>query len=496
MNGNHVSRCCMAAVAVLAFVPFAQARDWTDMVTTPFVDPMFARPPVLDTGKTLPGDREAYTCNGSNHEFTKPLTLSDAIDLALCHNPQVQSAWAAIKAQSAQVGEARAAYLPTLNAGISRMHQKTRYPESSFQVNTDQTNDSKYYTLTWRLLDLGGRDAHRRSASASLEAALASHDAVLQKSMANVIGLYFDAQTARANREAKETDVAFARQTQDIAHKREARGAGAQSDTLQARTALARAELAASRATGAYEKALVALGVAMGAPGEAAHMRTWNLAPDYQDADNELRQELSAWLDQAREHHPAIVAARAQVQSAREKHNAARSEGLPTLDFSQSQYVNGRPNQGLTTTQTRESVVGFTLNIPLFEGFSRTYKVRGAQAQIEIKEADLQDTRIQVLGEVAKAYAEGVSAIRNLESSRRLLEAAQAAQENVRRKYERGVSDLLEMLNVQMALADAQHERIRAMAEWRSARLRLAANAGMVGVAAVRGRQEGSATEP
>lgn len=475
-----------AALGIWAICAAAQAREWEDIMTTPFVDPLLTRPPLLDTGKVLPGDAQVHGCDGMAYESAKPMTLSDAIDLALCHNPQVQSAWASIKVQAAQVGETRAAYLPTINVGLSQLNQKTQYPESQFQVNTDRTSDSEYYTLTWRLLDFGSRGANRRSANALLEAALASHDAVLQKTMANVIGLYFDAQTARASREAKENNETLARQTLEAAKRREARGAGAQSDTLQAQTSLAKAELEYARAIGVHEKSLVALAVALGLQAQGMDAQALVLAPDYQDENIALRQDLREWFQLAQEQHPAVVAARAQLESAREKLNANRSEGLPTLDFTQSEYVNGRPNQGLTSTQTTESVMGFTLNIPLFEGFGRTYKVRGAQAQIEVKEAELRDTQNQVLGDVAKAHADAVAALRNLQSSRRLLDAAQTALENVQRKYDRGISDILEMLNVQVALADAGQERIRALAEWRSARLRLLANAGNMGLRDVR----------
>lgn len=97
---------------MLASAPLVQARDWADIVTTPLVDPLLARPPELDTGKTLPGDDHVYGCNGG-FEPARPLTLPQAVDQALCHNPRVESAWAAIKMQAAEVGEARAAYLPT-----------------------------------------------------------------------------------------------------------------------------------------------------------------------------------------------------------------------------------------------------------------------------------------------------------------------------------------------------------------------------------------------
>ncbi|MFA6445393.1 MAG: hypothetical protein WCV99_23900, partial [Sterolibacterium sp.] len=43
---------------------------------------------------------------------------------------------------------------------------------------------------------------------------------------------------------------------------------------------------------------------------------------------------LGRWLEDARKNHPAIVAARAQLNAARNKVIAASSEGLPTLDLS------------------------------------------------------------------------------------------------------------------------------------------------------------------
>ena len=121
------------------------------------------------------------------------------------------------------------------------------------------------------------------------------------------------------------------------------------------------------------------------------------------------------------------------------------------------------------------------MNFPLFDGFSHTYKVRNAQAQIDLREAELLEAEGQVISELANAYAENEAAQRNLVSSQRLLDSAKMALEDVQRKYERGLSDIIGILNVQAALADASQERIRALAEWRSARLRLLASAGELG---------------
>jgi outer membrane protein len=253
----------------------AQARDWADIVANPFVDPLLARPPVLDTGKLLPSDQEAAPCSASElFDATKPLSLADAVDLALCRSPQVQSAWASIKVQAAAVGEARAAYLPTFTAGVSRTRDRTRYPNSDFSETATVAN-SMYNTLSWRILDFGGRAANRQSANALLDAALASHDAALQKLLTTVIGAYFNAQTAKATLLAKQNSEAIAQQTLATAKRREEHGAGSQSDTLQATTALAKTRLDKSRAQGAYAKALSVLVYTLGLPVSTEYQRCY-----------------------------------------------------------------------------------------------------------------------------------------------------------------------------------------------------------------------------
>jgi outer membrane protein len=98
-----------------------------------------------------------------------------------------------------------------------------------------------------------------------------------------------------------------------------------------------------------------------------------------------------------------------------------------------------------------------------------------------MREAELREVQAQVLGDIATTYAEATTALRSMASARGLLEAAQRSVESVRRKYDTGAADIVEMLNAQTALADAELERIRALGEWRSARLRLLANAGEMG---------------
>lgn len=444
------------------------------------LDPLRTRPQVLDAGAVLPGDRGAYACT-SAAPAASPLLLADAIDLALCNSPLVHGAWAAIKIQAAAVGTARAAYLPTVYAGLSRSNDRTRYSGTGYPATVDVGNSANL-GVSWRLFDFGGRAADRASAGALLNAAIASHDAALQKALEVVVGAYFDAQSTKSAYDAKIEDESLARATLDAATRREQRGAGSQSEILQASASLAKASLERSRANGDYRKALAMLVYALGLP-PATSVR---LADDLVDDSRGLVQELAQWISLAESSHPAIAAARAQLDAVRDKVAATEAEGWPTLDASFNVYRNGRPTQGLSVVQTTERVIGVTLTIPLFDGYAHHYKVRDAQARVEQKQADVDDQEHQVLLDVLKAHADAVSALDNLNLSQDLLTASSEALNSVRRKYERGASDILDMLSVQAALADARQQRVRCLAEWRSARLRLMAAAGVLGREGIR----------
>lgn len=465
----------VAALLIVALVPQAWGKDLIDQIDTPFDDPLWTRPPVLDAGVILPGDDSPVPCP-AHKDFAQPLTLSEAVDIALCNNPQVQVAWAAIKVQAAAMGEARAAFLPTLSGSVSRLNDHTSYPGSTRNPTT-LNNSTAYGTLSWRLFDFGGRNANRESANALLDAALSNHEAALQKTLLAVISAYFDAQTAMAAWTTKEQNEVLVRRTLDAVARRESKGAGAQTDTLQATTALAKATLERSRAYGVYQKALSVLVYSMGMSA-GTHLV---LAEDLSDSTQTYSKELSVWLEQAQHHHPAIAAVKSQLIAAQQKVRATRSEGLPVIDTTANFYQNGRPNQGISPTKTQETTLGISLNMPIFDGFSRTYKVRGAEALVAQREAELIETEHQILIEIVKTHADAVAALANLTASESFLLSAEKLLASVQRKFDKGAADILEVLNTQTVLADAQNERIRCLAEWRSARFRLFANAGMMG---------------
>lgn len=417
-------------------------------------------------------DPESEACP-THIDARHPLSLAQAIDVALCNNADIRMAWANIRVQAAAVGGARSAYWPGLSVSASELNERAGYPGSPAPA-TNTTGKTVYGSIDWRLFDFGGRSARYHAAESLLDAAMASRDATIQQVLGAVVQAYFDAITAQAVLGDRIESESIANDTMASSQRRQTAGAASQNDVLQARAALERATLERNLADADQRKALAVLGYYIGIPAS----QNIRLPTDLNASSTGEQKDLEEWMKEAEQRHPAIVAARAAVQAAEDEVAAARSEGRPTVDFTANYYQNGFPNQGFASTNVRAATVGLTVTVPLFDGFLTHYNVEQAQGEVKVREGQLQATRQATLLAVVRAYADAQSALRNLDVSEDLLSAAQAAFESSQRRYSQGAADIVELLNAQAAFADARTERTRSLAAWRSARVRLLSSAG------------------
>jgi hypothetical protein len=109
------------------------------------------------------------------------LDLRQAVEIALCRNPQTRQAWASVVSQGAQIGVARAAFMPSLSIGGNRSRDDT----DTVIAGSDGLHSGnrvwatgKSVSFNWILFDLGTRRANLEQARQSFHAALASQDAM------------------------------------------------------------------------------------------------------------------------------------------------------------------------------------------------------------------------------------------------------------------------------------------------------------------------------
>ncbi len=419
-------------------------------------------------------------------EIHLPLHLTRAIELALCRSPQIKSSWADIQIQASALGQAKGANLPILSVSTAQVTSTTRYGGGvPIAKNSGQTLQGAF---SWRILDFGVRSANLESASHQLRAAFLNHDAALQKLLTSVVSLYFDALSQATVTDVHRQAVELSRKTMESVERRLKNRVASQGDMLQAQTALLKAQLLHQRAQGEEAKAIADLMSALDLPA-ASQLKLKTLETD---GSLVLDADISHLLRDIDENHPRILAAKAQLQAAKSNLSAALKEGLPTVDFTANFNRNGYPNQGLQGQKYDTLTAAVNLTIPLFDGFSRTYKAKGAQAQVEQKEAIVVEVQRQLVTELIKAHTDAVVAKRNLAVATDLLNTIETSMFSAERRYANGVADLQELLNHQAAMAEARQEKLRAHAELRSAEFRLLSSTEFVPLSLL----QGTITEP
>ncbi|WP_240156988.1 TolC family protein [Burkholderia sp. Ap-962] len=424
-------------------------------------------------------------------DASHPVDLAAVVLAAICTHPRVRQAWAEARAQAASVGISEAAYLPTLNAtaGIERDTLSTDYDYSALGVGTvgrAQNSSSRYsmLNLSWVLLDFGKRDAARRQANALLSAANAAQDASLQTVFFDAAQAFYALRDARASVDAALLVEQVAQDSLAQAGAKHAGGAGTLADELQARTSFRRAVLDRVDAEGRLRIAQGALAVAMGLDAET----TVQISDE--DGETLLPEDIDDGIDtlieQAKQRQPKLLAARARLQAARAAIDMARAQDRPTIALVGSMVRNNpsyqQQPQSIPVTGSHGSTIGIQVTIPLFEGFASSYRVAQAQASADGEEAAARDVELQVSLDVWSAYHGVRTDAANLANSRDLLDDARHALDVARGRYKEGVGTFTDLLNAQTALADAQRERVQAVSQWRTARLRLAASLGKLGL--------------
>ncbi len=387
-----------------------------------------------------------------------PLGIIDVVDLALCNNAITREAWANARVQAAGLGVAQAAWLPSLDAQGSLAR--------AWSEGTGHNQRSAALTLSWLLFDFGTRAANVENARQLLAAAAASQDANVQSLFLAALQAYYGVQAGRASVEAQKEAERAARESFAAADTRYRVGVATPADRLQAQTAASQASLNRIRAEGDLKTAYGSLANVMGFDAQQAYSLADIpiLVPDAGFSG-----DLATLIGEARQRRPDLRAAEAQLAAAQAGVAAARGAGLPTLSLGA-----GPTWQEIGGVSSHGGSVGLSLNVPLFSGFTTTYRVRAASAQAEVREAQRQRLEKQVALDVWKAYQGLLTSSETLKTTADLVASAEASAAVTLGRYKAGVGSILDVLSAQSALASARQQRIQSALDWNVNRATLA----------------------
>jgi outer membrane protein len=414
-----------------------------------------------------------------------PLSMKRAVEIALAPDGSTRAALAQESIQQAQerVAQAKAAFLPNLDASVQDRRQTTnlqafgfsfKLPVPGFSLPTIVGPFSVLDTrATAQQSVLNLSDVRKFQASkATLAAVKFDNDATRSQVSDEVARGYLaclradaDRDTGRANVELSEALLALARRAQTA-------GTGTGIEVTRAEVQLANDRQRLIRAENDRTRAVLQLLKSMGLRMDSSIEFTDKL--DYKPVDPASSETL---LEQARKARPEMKTQQQREQAARLSHSAVKSERLPTIGASGDYGAIGTDDLSSRATYT----LGVSLRVPVFDGGRREARREESFSQYKQEQIRTRDVGQQIELQVRVALESLRSAAAEVDASREGLSLAENELAQARRRYEAGVATSVEVTDAQTRLQRARDNQVIALYDYNVARLDLATATGTIG---------------
>jgi len=387
------------------------------------------------------------------------LSLEEAIEHGLQHNLGVLLAQTGKDLAEGSRWQALSALLPTVAGHVSRDRETFNLAAFGLPVPEGESPlvgpfdliDARL-TLEQSLYD---RSAHQRhlSAKAGVEAADAEARDARNLVVLVVTRLYLGVIADQSRVTAAKAQVETASALADLAQDQLDAGTAAKIDVLRAKVELDTRRQDEIDARNDLQKDKLGLARAVGVP-LGRPLVLSDTIPFTSDGDGASVPSLETALSQARVHRADLAAAEARLSAAQALLAAAHGERLPSLAFHADWGTIGPTVSSALDTYD----VGAVVSVPLFSGGRVHGDVLTAQAQVRRAEDRLNDLRTQVELDVRSALLDLDAARHRVATATSARDLADEQLAQARDRFRAGVSDSLEVVQAQQAVADA-HDR-------------------------------------
>lgn len=413
-----------------------------------------------------------------------PLSLQNAIDLGLKHNLGLLLSQADTRAARGQRWQELSALLPQVTAGPYTAVSKLNLDElgfggvtSLFHISTS-VGPFSYFdaraAVSQSLFDWKSINA-ARAASQNVRAATYTQLDARDLVILTVGYVYFLAVADEARIATDEAQVESAEALYNQATDQVNAGTAADIDALRTKVELQtrQQQLIQAKNDFAIQKITVARAIGL------ATSQDFDLTDKspYQALDSLAVEEV---LARAYASRSDFRAAESAVRAAELSRNAAVAGYFPSLSFG-ADYGNGGAHP---SDSTRVYDVRGTLSIPIFTGNSVHGDIQQADARLEQSRERLENLRAQVEADVRTALLNLQSSAEQVKVAQSNIELADQTLAQSRDRFSAGVTDTVEVVQSQEAVASAHEQYISSLYNYNFAKISLirALGAGAQGV--------------
>ena len=387
---------------------------------------------------------------------SRPLTVEDAIRIALQKHGSVTAAAEGLEAARQRVTQARTSTLPRVTGEVnySLSGQEARAGGSaSFESFTRSTDGAQpRVAVSYNVYDGGLTRASVRQASAEERSSRAGLAAVRNSLSLQVAQAFFNQLRAMRTLEIRRQLEQLAGAQLRAVEARIEAGAAAPADRALPLSELRNRQVDVVQAENDLAVSAVTLRQLMGQPpGPALELQEDSGQPDAGD--------LQHWLEAARRNRPELAAALAQVESAEASLEGSRLRRSPRVDLTAAYDLTPAGD-----SRRQDWTVAAAISMPLWDGQLTASRVAEAQARLRAARAALEQEERNVASEVTRAYRNLVSALERVEATKAALEAARVNLESETERYrlQAAGSSVLALQTAQVQFATASTNDIQA----------------------------------
>jgi outer membrane protein len=395
----------------------------------------------------------------------KPMKLIELIGVGLQHNPQTKQAWQQAISAKAQVGEARSEWYPKVD--LAQNFETTRTVSARALQSINQGDIGTSLTMTYMLVDFGGRNARVEQAFQRLLAANFQFNQVFQDILLNISTAYFEFYSTTSLLDAAQMDLKDAKAAMDATQEKFSAGVQAKLDVLQTTAQYEKMVYQLESAKGNLKISEGQLANALGFPAGTA----MNIMLPDRNVDFKIGSKtVSQLIEEGLEKRPDIAASRASVAAKVAAIKSAKSNLWPTLNAQGTgsndwyQYF-GRHGLNYDTQHNYGYAAGVSVNWAAFEGFDTVSKIKAAEADAKAEFENLRQTELSATADVWEKYYTFVTANRKLDASKAYLAASQGAYDLSMEGYKSGLKSILDVLNAEADLSDSRSQVIKSRKE-------------------------------
>ncbi|MEL0644201.1 TolC family protein [Olleya sp. Ti.3.14] len=418
----------------------------------------------------------------------KKWSLKESVDYALQNNITVRQSLLDQQIAEQNLKSAKGNFLPTVNASASQNWNFGSFiDQNGSRISRDSRGNGFGLNAGLTLFN-GFRNTNlQKQAELGIESSKIQLDILKNNISLNVVNAYLNILFNREAVKQAEEQVAISQKSLEQVQELVDAGARASADLLVSKSQLASDNERLVNAENNVVLSLLNLSQLLQIPSQGFDIQNVNIdLTEAVLAYNNSNEILSYALD----NRPEIKGAQLNIDNAELNYQIARSAYLPTLSFgvgasTSYQHLQGQDDvlpivTGFDATSGEAIIelqkngfaeqiennlgynVGFSLNVPIFNGFRTDASVKRAEISKDRIVLALEQEKQTLTSNVEQAFADAKASLIQYEASKISLESQELAFQNEQDKYDLGVSTSFQLEQVRNRLINAQSSFLNA----------------------------------